>query len=187
MGEPKLLMMAPAPASVQQAMHASLAEAGLVHALGPHLFATVNWHQSLCTGFRDTPDLRRRLLLAGERMRADAITLTFDRVHATGDAAARHWALLPSDPAPFHALRATVHAALDAQDLVPEYHCTAHVTISYAAPAALPLTRIRPVTWTIDAIELVSPGRSPHRYRTLGRWALHQPAHPHADQLPLPV
>ena len=189
-GQKHLLILAPMPARVRIALLASLADAGLLAPLGDALFDPINWHQSLSPELADTPDLRDRFVNACTRLDSEAVTITFDRVRSTIDNEGRiRWTVLPSgSQTSFGALDVALHAALVAEDFVAAYHRTPHVTISYHAATELAQTiRIRPVTWTIDAVELVSPGGSPYRYRTLGRWALRQPAHPVADQLSLPV
>ncbi|HEY4582580.1 MAG TPA: 2'-5' RNA ligase family protein [Lysobacter sp.] len=176
------------PASVRNALRASLAEAGVLARLGDALFDPANWHQSLTPELSDNPDLRRRLSAACARLsETPAATITFDRIRGTRDRNGHvHWTVLPSrTPASFEALDAALHAALDTEDIVAYCRRHPHVTVSYRAPREMPATRIPPVTWVIDGVELVSPGGSPYRYRTLGRWTLREPSP--GCQLALPV
>ncbi|HZX81066.1 MAG TPA: 2'-5' RNA ligase family protein [Lysobacter sp.] len=176
------------PASVRSALLDSLAEARFLARLGDALFDPANWHQSLTPELSDNPDLRRRLSSACARLsETPAATITFDRIRGTRDWKGNvHWTVVPSrPPAPFEALDAALRAALEAEDIVACCRRHPHVTVSYRAPHEMQAIRIPSVAWTIDGVELVSPGGSPYRYRTLGRWSLREPAP--VAQLALPV
>jgi len=174
----RLLLIAPLPATTRDALRASLDEAGVLATLGDALSPPRLWHQSLSPDFIDTPGMRRRLLTACSRLDADAVALTLDHVrYARHEAGELRCTAAPTGAQPaFDALQDALRRVLDAEDIVAEHRRTAHVTLSYHAPSQGATTRIRPVTWLLDTLELVAPGGTPYRYETLARWTLSAPA-----------
>ena len=165
--------------SIEQALTAHRG-AGL---LGEDAFSPENWHQSMSERYVDTPELREILRRAGAMLRAPAFTLQLDAIRCSRNDRGRiHWEVRSRRRSPeLAALIAEINAALVSCGLPPGGGHSPHVTVHYAAKAMLPREEvIAPVSWTIDAIELVVGGGTPYRYTRLGYWEL-------AAELPRPL
>ena len=126
----------PGPWQVEQWI-TRLAAAGVASKLGRRMFAPENWHQTLSGRHFNADDATvARLMAAGDRINAHAMTLRFNRVvwsrHELQDR--NHCTRLAQGrPAEFDALLAAVQAALTEKGLGdPEGH-RPHITLSYDA------------------------------------------------------
>lgn len=172
---PRLLFIAKPQPKVLSAMEAAVSTCGLDVLLGAALFAPENWHQSLSASYqRDTDADIERFLRAGSRITATAVTLRLNRARSQGTRAGQiHWAILAQgSPAGFRELVCAVQAALRAEGIDEYFVHRPHLTISYRAPTRLPLQKIAPIDWTIDAVLLVEGSGQPYRYTTLAQWPL---------------
>lgn len=184
---PRLLFILRLAPTVTAALDSAIRSAGVKAALGQDLFPAPLWHQSVSDRYADRPDIRPRLLAAGERVRAPGFTLELDQLRAARNlrdsfnVEARQRSASPE-------LRALVDAINDAaaeQGLPRGKGHSPHVTLSYGFRGELPGTQpMTPVEWQVQAFELVSGGGSPYAYTTLGRWMLGPPA-PRASQASL--
>lgn len=172
----ELFFMARPGREVQSAVTEMLAASGLDARLGRAMFPSGNWHQSLSDLHPGDPERLARLLRAGARVRSAAFTLVLDRICSRGDRGRPiHWSLRGGEakPAGLEALTGSLRAGIEAERIGPQGGHTAHVTLSYKAPAGLAGTvRIVPIAWTIDAFELVECRDRPYRYETVERWPL---------------
>ena len=173
-----LILMARPPATVLDIVGAQLAVHGLAQSAGSALSPSANWHQSLSD--RHDGARREAMLRAGARVRASAFELVFNRIDSSGGGADPiHWTLRArgSKPQGLIDLLEAVRESLALEGIQDGLGHTAHITLCYRAPAALPATlQISPVAWTIDTLELVVAGGSPYGYTTLERWPLAPPA-----------
>lgn len=163
-----------------------LAAAGVALKLGRRMLAPENWHQTL-SGRHFNPDdaTLARLIEAGARIDASAVTLRFNRVVWTEGEARNHCTLLSHGrPAEFDALLAATQRALAEVGLGdPEGH-RPHITLSYDAGELQPTVQLIPIEWTINEVLLLKGHGDPYRYDVIGRWPLLPPASPqHQDDL----
>ena len=175
--EPRLLFLARPGASVSDALDRLLAAHPVGGRLGRSAVPAANRHQSLSDRYIDTPEIRERMLRAGENVRAPAMTLAFERLcSAPRHPGNRHlWLARPVQRSsqPLQTVIRAINAALAAQGLPPGGGHAPHVTLSYSAALALPHDEpIAPIEWTLDTIELAVGGGDPYHYETLGHWRL---------------
>ena len=171
----------PGPWQVEQWI-TRLAAAGVASKLGRRMFAPENWHQTLSGRHFNADDATvARLMAAGDRINAHAMTLRFNRVvwsrHELQDR--NHCTLLAQGrPAEFDALLAAVQTALTEKGLAdPEGH-RPHITLSYDAGAPHPAVQLIPIEWTLDEVLLLKGHGDPYRYEVIRRWPLLPPASP---------
>lgn len=174
--EPRLLFVALPSASVNDGIDGLLASHPVGSRLGRAAVPRANRHQSLSDRYVDMPDIRELMARAGESVRAQALTLTFERLCSGPRSPGSHlWLVRPAQKSSRqldNAIRA-INAALVAQGLPPGGGHSPHVTLSYSAAQALPNDEsIAPIEWSIDTIELVVGGGNPYRYETLDSWRL---------------
>lgn len=174
--EPRLLFVALPGASVNDGIDGLLASHPVGNRLGRAAVPRANRHQSLSDRYVDTPEMRERMSRAGESVRAQALTLAFERLCSGPRNPGSHlWLVRPAQKSSkqLDAVVRAINAALVAQGLPPGGGHSPHVTLSYSAALALPGDEpIAPVEWSIDTIELVVGGGNPYRYETLGSWRL---------------
>lgn len=186
-GTSRVFFLARADASCTAELSSQMDLHGVLALLGVDIFPFENLHQSLSDRYRDTPDIRRRLLLAGGNVQVQAFTLALSRLQcAPNDRGScnvdvrMHRASEGLD-----ALVDAINAAVAGQGLPKGGRHTAHVTLSYGFRGVMPRTQTIPaIDLSIDAFELVVGGGTPYGYTTLGRWNL-DPAAPRAVQSPL--
>lgn len=174
-GAPRLLFVARPSAACVAALSALLDDSGVLGVLGDDVFSFDLLHQSLSDRYVDRPWIRERLLLAGERVRAQAFTLTLDRLQcaANDHGSANVDVRMQGGSAALAGLVETINAAIAGQGLPPGKGHSAHVTVSYGFCGQMPRTRTIPdIDVAIDAFELVAGSGTPYRYTTLGRWPL---------------
>lgn len=174
--EPRLLFLARPGAAVNDGLDGLLASHPVASRLGRAAVPRANRHQSLSDRYVDTPEIRELMARAGAGVRAQALTLAFERLCSGPRKPGSHlWLVRPvqrSSKALETVVRA-INAALVAQGLPPGGGHLPHVTLSYSAALALPADEpIAPIEWSIDTIELVVGGGDPYRYETLGSWRL---------------
>lgn len=163
-----------------EVLSARVADAGVLKALGSHLFAPTNWHQTLSDRYwNPDPATVDRLLHAGSLIRAEVFTLTLRGIDWSLDerdpARPRRMCTLRTDGGKRALDRclAAVAVALDKTGFPPQQDGhTPHITLSYNAPDLRARTGIVPFDWTIGEILLVEGDGEPYRYRVLGRWPL---------------
>jgi 2'-5' RNA ligase len=184
--EPRVFFAALPDPQTRDALWAALVASGLDRQLRNELFPPGNWHQTFSgRHFSPTPDIVRRLLCAGARIRAHAFALSLNRIGG-GTGARIHWEFRARGrPAEFDALLAAVQRALAEEGLGDMEGHRPHVTVSYRAPHPLASVAIVPVEWMVREIVLVEGGGSPYRYRILGRWPLLVPEEPAGRQIAL--
>lgn len=143
------------------------------------LFAPGNWHQSLSVVFDDAQALLPLLLRAGQRVRAQAFTMTLNRLRHSGSAGQTlHWSFRAQGKVDaFFALRDQLALALMREGLVTKPRNQPHLTVSYRAPG--PLKRLArqhaemaPVHWRVDTLLLLQALPDPYRYEAIAQWPL---------------
>lgn len=168
----KFLFMAMPSTAVCQAL--KLALAPLLSDFGT-LFPKSNWHQSLSEPHFGEEALKQQLLRAGDRIRADAFALTFDRIRSSGSGEHIHWLLESgSPPREFKSLLAALSDALHAEGVADTAGHTAHITLAYKAGAALATRTFEPVHWLIAEFVLVEGKTVDGRYcyEVLKHWPM---------------
>lgn len=174
--ESRLLFLAHPSAAVNDGIDGMLASHPVGSRLGRAAVPRANRHQSLSDRYVDTAEIRELMARAGESIRAQALTLTFERLCSGPRNPGSHlWLVRPAQKAsqPLGAVVRAINAALVAQGLPHGGGHTPHVTLSYSAALALTGDEpIAPIEWPIDTIELVAGGGNPYRYETLGSWRL---------------
>lgn len=165
-----------------------LAAAGVPTTLGRRMFAMENWHQTLSGRHFDADDATvERLMAAGERIAAQAVTLRFNRVIWThGEPERRNHCTLFTHgrPVEFDELLARVQVALREVGLGDSEGHRPHITLSYDAGELHPTIQLIPIEWTIDEVLLLKGHGQPYRYDVIGRWPLLPPSSPqHQDDL----
>ncbi|MBE2210073.1 MAG: hypothetical protein IAE66_00600 [Xanthomonadaceae bacterium] len=159
-----------------------LAAAGVASKLGRRMFAMANWHQTLSGRHFDADDTTiARLLQAGARINASAVTLRFNRVIWTqGEPERRNHCTLFTQgrPVEFDALLGAVQAALAEVGLGDSEGHRPHITLSYDAGELHPTVQLIPIEWSIDEVLLLKGHGNPYRYDVIGRWPLLPPASP---------
>ncbi|MET1023294.1 MAG: 2'-5' RNA ligase family protein [Pseudoxanthomonas sp.] len=187
-GHNRLLFMARPHGAARTMFDTATREINIQTELGMKMFPLANWLQSLSERYVDTPDLRMRLLRAGDAIKAQAFTLELDRLKAEKNAhdlfnvevrSAR-----TSDA--LEQLIQRINDSIADQRLPRGEGHSPHVTLSYTYDRELGSRQLKipAIAWTIDQFELVVGRGDPYRYQTLGRWAL-EPAPPHVCQAPL--
>ena len=177
MTPPRFLVMAQPPWVVREACQRVVHDLGLNALLQGAMFDPVNWHQTLSDRFYDRSQIEP-LRCACARVRAQACTLTLNRIRGDGGPEAFHWAFHAlGRPPGFSRLLEAVKQALAAERLDTLHGHRPHITISYWAPLALRTHKIRPIPWTIDEILLVEGHRvgdhdEHYRYDVIDRWPL---------------
>lgn len=183
----RLLFILRPTAQVRTALSEAIAAAGVTAVLGRDAFPAGLWHQSVSDRYADRPEIRERLLAAGDTLQARGFTLELDQLKTARnkrgsfnvDARERRGSQ------ELDMLIASVNDAATMQGLPAGGGHTPHVTLSYGFRGELPPSQpmIR-VEWTVDALELVVGGGKPYNYEILGRWAL-APAAPRVSQASL--
>ena len=175
--QPRLLFVAKPQREVRSAMEQAVAALGLDRQLGPALFISDNWHQSLSDRYFVEPGLREKLLRAGARVSACRFSMILNRINSQGNSGAGiHWAFRARGmPEGLKQLQSAIQLALRLEGLKQEQNPTAHLTISYRAPSRLASQLITPIEWVIDEILLVEGGGAPYHYREIERWPLLPP------------
>jgi 2'-5' RNA ligase len=173
----RLFFAAMPPPEVVAAIREVLRMHGLEQWLGSKLFAPGNWHQSLSERKFDPTRTDIALLRAvGERLRAHACTLQYNRIESSLTPAGKCYVTLRAKgkPRAFAALSNDVQAALRAADYADmATGVTAHTTLSYDAPSLIKKIDIEaPVHWTINELLLVLGNGDPYRYDVIERWPL---------------
>ena len=177
MSQTRLFFAAMPPPEVVAAIREVLRMHGLEQWLGPRLFAPGNWHQSLSERRFDATRADIALLRAvGERVRAHACTLQYNRIDGSPTPAGKHYVTLRAKgkPKAFEAVNQAVQHALRASNYDDmATGVTAHATLSYDAPSLLEKIDIEPsIDWTIDELLLVLGNGDPYRYDVIERWPL---------------
>lgn len=167
----------------------ALAIRGHDRQLGSALFAPENWHQSISDALPGDAGSRARLRALGARISAPAFHLDLTRICSREryDSTIQ-WLLDGPEKKPkgLMALTDPLRAGIQAEGFGPQGGHTAHVTLSYRAPARLAdALKIVPIAWSIDAFELVECRNRPYRYETIERWSLLPGNDPTHDQLGL--
>ena len=174
-GGSRLLFLARLRARCTDTISAQLEAHGVLDVLGAEVFPFDLLHQSFSDRYRDTPEIRRRLLLAGARVQAQAFTLAPDRLQceANGRGSANIDVRVRGGSGKVDALVDAINAAIAEEGLPMGGRHSAHVTVSYGFHGEMPRSRKIPeIDVVIDAFELVLGGGKPYRYTTLGRWEL---------------
>lgn len=174
-GGPRLLFLARLRARCTDTISAQLETHGVLDVLGAEVFPFDLLHQSFSDRYKDTPDIRRRLLLAGARVQAQAFTLSLDRLQCetNGRGSANVDVRVHGGSEKVNALVDAINAAIAEESLPMGGRHSAHVTVSYGFHGVMPRSRKIPeIDVVIDAFELVVGGGKPYRYTTLGRWEL---------------
>ena len=187
MSQTRLFFAAMPPPEVVAAIREVLRMHGLEQWLGPRLFAPGNWHQSLSERRFDATRADIALLRAvGERVRAHACTLQYNRIDGSLTPAGKHYVTLRAKgkPKAFEAVNQAVqHALRSANYDDMATGVTAHATLSYDAPSLLEKIDIEPsIDWTIDELLLVLGNGDPYRYEVIDRWPLLPEIDPVASQ-----
>jgi RNA 2',3'-cyclic 3'-phosphodiesterase len=186
-GLPRLLFLARLRAARTAAVSSQLDAHGVATLLGADLFPLDLLHQSLSDRYRDTLEIRRRLLLAGDSVRGQAFTLTLDRLRCApndrGSSNVDLW--MHGGCKELVWLVDAINDAVGRQGLPRGGGHTPHITVSYTFKGGMPpLQRIPVIDVPIDAFELVAGGGKPYGYTTLRRWML-APASQRTVQPPL--
>jgi hypothetical protein len=174
-GLPRLLFLARLRAACTAALSSQLETHGVVTLLGADLFPFDLSHQSLSDRYRDTAEIRRRLLRAGDSVRGRAFSLTLDRLRCVpNDRGSRNvdvW--MEGGCKALALLVADLNEAVASQGLPVGGGHAPHITVSYTFRGEMPpLQKIPAIEVAIDAFELVVGGGKPYRYATLRRWLL---------------
>ncbi len=174
----RALLVAMLPLPVSDCLWKVVAENRLDAILGQRMFAQSNWHQSLSgRHFSPTPDVLRKLSAAGSRITAAAFQMQFNRITSRkGDRI--HWQFqVRGRPQGFDHCLANVQDALSTERIADGEKHSPHSTLSYDAPEHLKSLDFEPVTWPVNAIQLVIGEATTrgYRYRILEQWSL-QPA-----------
>lgn len=172
---PRVFFLARLHAACTTVLASRLDMHGILALLGKDVFSFDLLHQSLSDRYADTPEIRRRLLLAGASVRAQAFTLTLDRLQcASNDRGSRNVDVrMHGGCGALEALVQAINGAIAQHGLPMGGGHTPHITISYGFRGVMPRTRTLPsVDVTIDAFELVVGGGTPYSYTTLGKWPL---------------
>ncbi|RZA20714.1 MAG: hypothetical protein EOP93_05310 [Lysobacteraceae bacterium] len=177
MSQTRLFFAAMPPPEVVAAIREVLRRHGLEQWLGPALFAPGNWHQSLSERKFDASRADIALLRAvGERVRAHACTLQYNRIESSLTPKGKIYVTLRAKgkPRAFEALNLALQGELRAahfEDMASGV--TAHTTLSYNAPSLIEKIDIDPsIACTIDELLLVLGNGDPYRYDILDRWPL---------------
>lgn len=186
-GLPRLFFLARLRAACTAALSSQLERHGVVALLGADLFPFDLLHQSLSDRYRDTAEIRRRLLRAGDSVRGRAFSLTLDRLRCApnerGSSNVDVW--MEGGCKELALLVAALNEAVASQGLPMGGGHTPHITVSYTFRGEMPpLRKIPVIEVAIDAFELVVGGGKPYRYATLRRWML-APAPQRTVQPPL--
>lgn len=164
-----------------------LEAAEVVAKLRERMFAMENWHQTLSGRHFDADaETITRLMRAGERIRAQAVTFRLNRVRWSRgvEGARNHCELLPQGrPQGFDSLLSATQDALRSVGLGDDEGHRPHLTLSYAAEEIHPVISILPIEWTIDEVMLLKGQGTPYRYEVLGRWPLLPSSPRHQDDL----
>ena len=178
----------PPPESAEQWL-THFTSAGVVSKLGRRLFPMQYWHQSLSgRHFAPTTATIARLMQAGERISAHAVTLRLNRIKwSQGEIDPKsHCTLLAQGrPQAFDFLLAGVQEALRTMGLADDEGHRPHVTLSYDAGDIHPTMMIIPIEWKIDEVLLLKGHGNPYRYDIIGRWPLASEIDPPAAQMGL--
>jgi 2'-5' RNA ligase len=190
MSDARLFFAAMPPPETRAAIDALLQRHGLARWLGPTLFAPENWHQSLSERvFNPTRADIALLRGVGERIRAHACTLQYNRIDASANPRGNIHVTLRAkgEPKAFKALNEAVQSELRASDYAAiATGVTPHTTLSYAAPGRIDRIDIDPpLQWTISELLLVLGNGSPYRYDVIDRWPLLPERDPVATQTDL--
>ena len=177
MSQTRLFFAAMPPPKVAAAIREVLRTRGLEQWLGPRLFAPGNWHQSLSERTFDATRTDIALLRAvGERVRAHACTLQYNRIDSSLTPAGKCYVTLRAKgkPKAFEAINQALQIELRAakyDDMATGV--TAHTTLSYDAPSLIEKIDIDPsIGWTINELLLVLGNGDPYRYDVIDRWPL---------------
>lgn len=174
--ESRLLFLARPGVAVNDGIDRLLATHPVGKRLGRAAVPRANRHQSLSDRYVDTPEIRERMMRAGESFRAQALTLAFERLCSGPRHPGSHlWLVRPTQRSSkaLQAVLRAINTALAVQGLPPGGGHAPHITLSYSAALALAGDEpIAPIEWSVDTIELVAGGGSPYRYETLGSWRL---------------
>lgn len=164
---------------VRRALRGVIAAKGLADQLGDRIFSERNWHQSLSDRVPFSTLNRDRMLRAGARINVAAFTLELNRLASRGDLGDPkiHWESHPTRRlAAFNVLLAAARRAMKEEgmeDIDNMPGNTPHITITYRAPAPIPIIEIRSIPWRIDELLLVEARMEPHyHYHVLARWPL---------------
>ncbi len=139
--EPRLLFVALPSASVNDGIDGLLASHPVGSRLGRAAVPRAHRHQSLSDRYVDTPDIRELMARAGESVRAQALTLAFERLCSGPRNPGSHlWLVRPAQKSSrqLDSVVRAINAALAAQGLPPGGGHSPHVTLSYSAAQALP-------------------------------------------------
>jgi 2'-5' RNA ligase len=183
-----LFVMARVPGEVREALMRPLADRGLDVSLGRRISPLRNWHQTLSD--LHPPEAREAMRRACAGIDAHAFHMQLDRLQSAGAPPRRVlWLYLPTrgKPDDLTRLQASVREKLCANGIVDTQGHRAHVTVSYNAPQEIAPLDIAPVSWQVDAIELVEVAGqgTDYRYQVVEAWPLHAPAAPPPLQLGL--
>jgi hypothetical protein len=184
-GHNRLLFMARPHGAARTMFDTATREINIQTELGMKMFPLANWHQSLSDRYVDTPELRVRLLRAGDAIKAQAFTLELDRLKAEKNGRDLFNVEVRSARGS-DALEQLIHQINDLiadQGLPRGAGHSPHVTLSYTFDRELRSRQLKipAIAWTLDTVELVVGGGDPYRYQTLGRWPLASAA-PHVSQ-----
>jgi 2'-5' RNA ligase len=187
MSDSRLFFAAMLSPETVAAICALLEQHGLDRWLGAALFAPANWHQSLSERVFNATRADIALLRGvGERIRAHACTLQFNRIDSSVNPKGRVHVTLRARgrPQAFLALNDAVQTELRAADYASiATGVTPHTTLSYDAPGRIETIAIEPpLHWTIDTLSLVLGHGNPYRYEVLDRWPLLPECNPVAVQ-----
>ena len=159
-----------------------VAAAGVASKLGRRMFAVENWHQTLSGRHFDADDaIIARLMDAGARISAQAVTLRFNRViwsHNELKGVSHCTMYTEGRPVEFDALLAGVQKALSEVGLGDDEGHRPHITLSYDAGELHPTVDLIPIEWTINEVLLLKGHGHPYRYDVIGRWPLLPPSSP---------
>ena len=174
-GLPRLFFLARLRATCTAALSSQLERHGVVAMLGADLFPFDLSHQSLSDRYRDTAEIRRRLLLAGDSVRGRAFSLALDRLRcAANERGSRNVDVWMEGGCKALALLVdALNQAIGSQGLPMGRGHAPHITVSYTFRGEMPpLRKIPAIEVAIDAFELVVGGGRPYGYATLRRWLL---------------
>jgi hypothetical protein len=183
-GLPRLLFLARLRTACAGVVTSRLETVGVARLLGASMSPIDLLHQSLSDRYRDTAEIRRRLLRAGDGVRAQAFSLSLDRLRcAPNERGSRNVELwMKADCEALTTLVTAINDGVCRQGLPRGGGHRPHMTVSYTFHGRMPsLQRLPEVEVSIDAFELVVGGGKPYRYETLRRWML-SPASPSTSQ-----
>ena len=176
-GTARLLFMVPAGQALQAAIKCMSESHHLAERIGRAAFALDLLHQSVSDRYVNTPELRQKLLTAGNAVRAAAFTLELDCLSsAKNERGSYNWEVRSRrKSAELSALIAAINNAIVAEGLPRGGGHSAHLTLSYSAASTLLSEEpISPIEWTIDSFALVLGEQGPrgYRYQALDSWRL---------------